>query len=179
MWDINRVIAFFREKLADFYTLPSRIMASRRRAKQLLDIAEKKGNAEAARQLAQIDSNLAVMLNRHGELQGKLAGVFAQLGQFGIKISGGGSSGLGVVPVVPVAVVAAASAVAIAVAAILADYAKQEKLLKQIEAGILTPEEAKALGAARPLLGIDLGKLAVPLVLAAVGILALPRLSRA
>lgn len=176
MWSIDKIIDFFRTKLSEFYTLPSRIAASRRRAAKLREIAERKGAVASVTKISEVESNLSRLLVSHASIQSKLAAVFAKLGEYGIKIGGGGT--LGAVPVIPLAVIAAASAVAIAVAAMLADYAKQEKILNQIEAGILTPEEAKALGAGRPLLGIDLGKLALPVALYIGALILLPRLTR-
>lgn len=179
MWDIEKIIQFFRDKLGEFYTLPSRIAASRRRAAQLREVAARKGLAQQQTQLAAIDNKLSRMMVSHSELQGKLAAIFAKLGEFGIRIPGATAGGtLGFVPAIPIVVVAAASGVAIAIAAMLTDYAKQERLLKQIEAGILTPEEAKELGAGRPLFGLDLGKLAVPVALAIGAAILIPRLAR-
>ncbi len=168
----GEMMAWFERQLKEFYVLPRRIGAARQRAQRLRAALARKGDVANVARVDHIVAQLSRIQVDHGKVQAKVAALWDKLGALGLELPG-----LGVVPAIPVAVVITAGAVAVAVAAILADMAKQERLLDQVAKGSLTAEEAKALGAGRPLFGLDVGKM-VPLGLVAVLLLLGPRLGR-
>lgn len=174
----SEMIDWFRDKMQDFFTLPARIAATRREAVALQKIMEDKGDSATAAQLQQVQHDLSRVSANHQSMQSRVSDLFAKLGALGIKLPGlsGYPSGyrdlyasgqLGILPAIPVAVLVAGGAVAVGIAAIFADYQKQRNIVEAVKQGKLTAEQAKALGVGRPLLGIDLGKMAFPLALVA------------
>jgi hypothetical protein len=182
----GEMVDWFKAKLQEFYTLPARIAATRSRARAVRNLAEQKGATVAVAQLDDITRNLGRIESSHLGMQSRVADLFGKLGALGVKMPGlsgysfyGEPVTLGVLPAIPVAVIVAGSAIALGIAAIMADYAKQNALLAKVEQGVLTPEEAKSLGAGRPLFGIDLGKVMIPLMLIGGALWFGPRLVRA
>jgi hypothetical protein len=146
---------YLRGKLTEFYTLPARIGALKRRAGALLGVAQQKGAATAAGEVARIVEGLPEVERRHGVTSGQVAEA----------MSASKEAGLGAIPFLAISLIMTAAA---GIKWLLDRVKNDERKLDMIEKGLLTPEEAAALNGAGLLPKIKLaGGLALPLAIGA------------
>lgn len=160
------MVDWFKAQAQRFFTLPAEIAATRRRARDLQAVLERKGDQVALAKVSEAVRGLDTVQSKHHGLTSKVSDLFSKLGALGIRmpgLSGYCPPQLGIIPAIPVALLIAGGTVALGIAYLFADYRKQANIIKAVEAGSLTAEEAKALGAGRALFGIDMGKLLIPL----------------
>lgn len=158
----GEMLKWFQAKMRDFFTLPSRIAALRASALKVAEIAMQRGRPDVAQQSQQIAGNLGVTTTNHASVQQRISGFLSRLGAMGIQLPASGGT-LGIVPAIPIALIVVGGGIALAVAAIFSDYAKQERALKEVAAGVLTPEEAAKIIAAGKTFSFDVGSALKPL----------------
>jgi hypothetical protein len=132
---VGDAIAWIKGKLQEWYTLPARIRAARQRAAKVADIALKQGRTAEAQKLRHAAAELQSLDARHTQVTDQLRNLIAALGSVGVHLG-----------VIPVAVLALAATVAGAMALVMANVKKQEQLIDAVAKGLLSPEQAAALG---------------------------------
>lgn len=146
----DEAIAWFRDKLQQFYLMPSKIGALRQRAQMVNQTLASRDMVAAAR-AASVATAANRMQTDHMGLQSQVTGLLNMLGSHGIKLPGlegyeGVPEQLGAIPLVVVGILAGTGAVvALGISGLFSSYAKQKSLLDQIEKGNLTPAEAAAI----------------------------------
>jgi hypothetical protein len=163
----DEAIAWFRDKLQQFYLLPSKIAALRQRAQAVHQTLVVRDPAIAS-QAASVATKMNLMQTDQASLQSQVTGLLNQLGSHGIKLPGLEGYNdvrpqLGAIPLVVVGILAGTGAViALGISSLFTNYAKQKSLLDQIEKGNLTPQEAAEIarktggGGILGTLGVDL-----------------------
>lgn len=156
--------AYLKGKLEEFYTLPARIGAMKRRAATLLGVAQQKGAPTAAAEVAAILEGLPEVESRHAATAGKVSEA----------MSASREAGLGVIPWLAISAIMTAAA---GIKWLLDRVKNDEHKLDMIERGILTPGEAAALNGngLLPKIPGGLATLAVPLAIGAGALLLLRR----
>lgn len=155
---------YLKGKLEEFYTLPARIGAVKRRAATLLGVARQKGAATAAAEVAEILDGLPDVEAKHRATSAKVSEA----------MSASRESGLGVVPWLAISAIMTAAA---GIKWLLDRVKHDEHTLDMIEQGLLTPSEAAALdgNGLLPKLGGGVATFALPLALGAGALLLLRR----
>ena len=123
---------YLRRKLEEFYTLPARIGAIKRRAATLLGVAQQKGAATAAAEVAAIVQGMPEVEARHRATSGTVSEA----------MSASKEAGLGAIPFLAISLIMTAAA---GIKWLLDRVKNDERKLDMIEQGLLTPEEAAAL----------------------------------
>jgi hypothetical protein len=155
---VGDAVAWIKSKLQDWYTLPARIRAARERAAKIAAIAAQQGKTTEAQKLRDAGAQLQSLDARHSQVTDRLRSLIAALGSVGVHLG-----------VIPVAVLALAATVAGAMALVMASVKKQEDLIDAVAKGVLTPEQAAALGKG-PLVSLNVPWLVPAVVLAGVGL---------
>lgn len=147
---------YLRGKLEEFYTLPGRIGALKARGATLLGVAQQKGAATAAAEVAKVLDGLPDVEARHRDTSGKVSEA----------MSASRESGLGVIPWLAVSAIMTAAA---GIKWLLDRVKHDEHTLDMIEQGLLTPAEAAALDGdgLLPKWGGNAAKLILPLAIGA------------
>lgn len=147
---------YLKSKLEEFYTLPARIGAIKRRATTLLGVAQRKGAATAAGEVADILESVPEVERRHQATAAKVSEAMSATQE----------AGLGAVPWLLISAIMTAAG---GIKWLLDKVKHDERKLDMIEQGLLTPDEAAALegNGLLPKWTGQLGKYAVPIGLAA------------
>lgn len=166
----GQMLDWMKAKMSDFYMLPARIAALKVRAQKMEVILQDRDPA-AATQLRQVQLSLGSLQNSQTSMQGRVTTFFSRLGAIGVKLPGSGGvagyydPGLGIIPAIPIVLIATGGAVALGIVAIFSNFRKQVGIIDAIERGGLTAEEARTIGAGKPLFGLDLGGAMKPIML--------------
>ena len=164
------MLDWMKAKMRDFYMLPARIAALKVRA-QKIEVIIQDRDPVAAQRLRQAQLSLGQIQSDQTSMQGRLSSFFSRLGAIGVKLPGAGGvagyydPGLGIIPAIPLVLIATGGAVALGVVAIFSNYRKQVGIIDAIERGALSADEARTIGAGKPMFGLDLGAAAKPIML--------------
>lgn len=150
---VAKAVEYVKAQVGAFFQLPQRLRAATEKSARLLSVASSKGRDLESAELVAVQKTIASLRSTYAETEKKVSWVLDQL-----KAAGFGA--------LPLALVGVAIAVAGTMAYLFRATSFNESLLDKIEKKVLTPAEAAALFGKRPLLGLNLGGLFLPLALA-------------
>lgn len=152
---VDTAIQTIKFQIGRFFQIPLRLVNLRKRTNSLLEVARQKNNNIAAGKLIAIQSATTVIESKYRSTESKLTDVLD-----GLK-----EQGLGLIPVIPIVLGGSAVMVAGTITYLLKAVSFQEKVLRNVESGLLSPKEAQALFGKRAFFGFGLGGMTTPLLI--------------